>query len=842
MAITGFSGAELGTTDEFFLTSGTVSVSGSNVNTGSFSLRSNPSNGVGYVNLNNSAMSTRFTAYLYIDSSPDQETVILGYNQAGYANIRLTSDRYLKAYNGDTLKGSGSTQLNEDTYYRISGSIDGDSANDPFKVYIDGVEEISDDMDGVVNGWGGASSFRVGASTLNTTADLYFDDIVCDDISSTDDLGNIVVAVAANPNADGDANDFDSNTGGETYHFEYYDNPPGEDPDSDYVYHQAKTVVQDIANLDSCSDIGLGGTDVIKAVKTCARWKLAKTGSGTPAYIYVKDNGSGYTTQLTDSAAFKWDFRLDAVMPNGGGAWTQDRFNAFQAGLQSTGENNYDTYLACILVMVAYTPAAVGDVHVQSTETVGISDSLLKSARLYQFISSTIGLGETALSRRWSVRPLAETVGLIDSLFRRGTRNPLLTVETIDISDSAVAKRWFTKLITDSITLIDSIFHSKRRMRSVRPMAETVEIAETSLGRKWSVRVLAETVNLIDSLFRHGVRDPLLTTETVGITETAIKVSAAVRIIAETIGIAEASVRRFYAVQLTAEIIGLVETALKRAWSIKPIAETVDVNDGSVKRAWSTRFAADTVNIIDSAVRSSGFVKLISETINIVDSALRTAGFVRLASETVNIADSFVSRFQLLKLITETVNIADSAIFRAWAVRIKSEAIGITESVVRRSRAARIAAEVVSIAEIYLRRLLSVRLVTEQENIAETSVRASRLVKLASEVLGISEDAVRAQALIKMMTDALSIVDSFVARLRSVRIKTETVNIVDSWVAAFGITAIIKMMAETISIADGMLGITKFMKALRVSASRLAITRLPVDRVPFFRWMIRRFQ
>jgi len=39
----------------------------------------------------------RLTFYIYIDTSPDQETKIIGLESAGFLNLSLTSDRYLKA-------------------------------------------------------------------------------------------------------------------------------------------------------------------------------------------------------------------------------------------------------------------------------------------------------------------------------------------------------------------------------------------------------------------------------------------------------------------------------------------------------------------------------------------------------------------------------------------------------------------------------------------------------------------------------------------------------------------------------------------------------------------------
>ena len=141
-------------------------------------------------------------------------------------------------------------------------------------------------------------------------------------------------------------------------HYTYYDDDAGSLNVDDYVIHEAKTVVQDIANLESCSDIGLGASDTVNAVRVCYHWKLSKGGDDLPS-VYVKDNGTGYATTVPRDSdnVWYWDYKLYATMPNGGGAWTQERFDAFQAGMQSSGDAA-DVYLACLMAMVAFTPAA----------------------------------------------------------------------------------------------------------------------------------------------------------------------------------------------------------------------------------------------------------------------------------------------------------------------------------------------------------------------------------------------------------------------------------------------------------------------------------------------------
>lgn len=364
MAIIALVGAEMGTFGEVSSVFGSTTISATHPNTGSYSYLFNPSGGSAYIQAFVST-AKRISIYIYIDTSPDVESRIIGSLDANMVNVRLTSDRYLKLYNQNTQKGStGSIQLAEYTYYRISVSLDPDTANDPCKVYIDGVEEISADTDG-------CTIIQAIVGVASATADIYVDDIVLDDTASTADLGDIRVQLAQ-PNVAGDLANFDGDTGGETDHYKYYDDPAGGLDDNDYVIHEAKSVVQDIANLESCSEAGLGGSDTINAVRICYRWKLSKDGDDLPS-VYVKDDGTGYATTVPRDSddVWYWDFLLYTTMPDDSEPWTHERFDAFQVGMQSSGDAA-DLYLSCVMVMLAYTPVAAPAYIPRHSGTVGV--------------------------------------------------------------------------------------------------------------------------------------------------------------------------------------------------------------------------------------------------------------------------------------------------------------------------------------------------------------------------------------------------------------------------------------------------------------------------------------
>lgn len=350
MVLTFFSGFEMGTAGEWVGLIGTASISVAQKKTGTYSLRCNPSAATGYVYNGTTCREASF--YIYIVDAPDSDTCIFGRGTVGTGcGLWLTTARQIDYYEGTNKRVDGTTVLDLNTWYRISVTVNSDDAW--------GYYWINGSAEGNYDGLDAYFYQRLGI-VGTCTADVYFDDFACAfDASQTTDIGDIRVATAANPNANGDVNNFDGDTDGGADHYTFYDDPAGSLDDNDYVIHEAKTVVQDIANLDSCADIGLVGTDIIDAVRICYRWKLSKDGDDLPS-VYVKDDGTGYATVVPRDSdnVWYWDFKLYATNAPRGTAWTQAIFNAFQAGMQSSGDAA-DVYLSCILVMVAYHAGAV---------------------------------------------------------------------------------------------------------------------------------------------------------------------------------------------------------------------------------------------------------------------------------------------------------------------------------------------------------------------------------------------------------------------------------------------------------------------------------------------------
>lgn len=350
MALVFHSGFEMGLFGEWISVTGSPTLT--TPHTGSYGLTINAAVPT-YVTANSITVK-RFTFWVNVYSLRyDEETTIFGSDNSG-GRIRgyhgYDEVYSLRIYDGATLRGT--IEIQRGVYIRVSGGINGGTATD--WVAVNGVVGVSD-----------VTISALGAVNLGIITDpsgidgLYADDVVFDDTFSTTDLGDIRCAVVANPNAIGDVTTiFDTIVGGVGgVHYTAYDDPAGtavETMDNDYVQQAAKAAVQDIANLDSCADIGLVSTDVIDAVRVMMYCQGAAT-----AGVRVRTlAGTDYDTSLTWSGAAQWLNSTYYVLDPAGNAWTQTNFDGFQAG-QYTASHATDQFLYCVMVFVAYHSIAV---------------------------------------------------------------------------------------------------------------------------------------------------------------------------------------------------------------------------------------------------------------------------------------------------------------------------------------------------------------------------------------------------------------------------------------------------------------------------------------------------
>lgn len=297
--------------------------------------------------------------------------------------VSRRSDGKLELWDGTSSLGVSSSVLPLEEWHRISISFD--STNDSVKLYLDDVEEISSTSATSSTTTGGT----YGVIENNVGQFVFLDDVVQDDIESTDDLGNICVRRSRVAGA-GNYTQFDSYQPSST-HWQNVDDFSASD--GDYNWHDAKTAVKECYTLQDSSLIGLVSSDVIKAIKTICRMKRG-SGGGSTHNILVRDNGQDYETSVSLITSFDYYDRLDLTMPNGGGDWTQDRFDAFEVGMSYGGEAR-DPYISQAIVMVAYQPEQVepspsGTISAQSSLS-GVAKAIKKATGDFSGQSSVSG-------------------------------------------------------------------------------------------------------------------------------------------------------------------------------------------------------------------------------------------------------------------------------------------------------------------------------------------------------------------------------------------------------------------------------------------------------------------
>lgn len=402
MAIVFHDGFEMGGFGEWPSVTGsptlvtTGEVDGDDPNTGSYCMRCNTSSGTAYVGWGFSgSLCVQFTAYIYIADAPDSDTQIFGSSSRTF--LKLTTTREIDLYGEVSGKlADGSTQLDTNTWYRISGTAD--NSEDKAYVWIDGnIEHNGITVDSAA--WSASLDFGVGIID-SCTADLYFDDVILSDTTKqTTDIGDIRTLVSL-PAGAGNYSTFTTAVPDVT-HYLNYDDAPGSISDADYVRETEKTgSMRDTATIQSCATAGIGASDTINAVTVWAR--MSGDNVDATAGITIRDNGTDYDYEevLDDNSAYLWYDRLMVVMPNGSGAWTHERFDVLEAGMIHGGDSD-DSTLTALMVMIAYTP--VGDT----------SQTVYPTA-----IASTASFGTATIIPDQSVSPTA-----IESTASFGTLN-----------------------------------------------------------------------------------------------------------------------------------------------------------------------------------------------------------------------------------------------------------------------------------------------------------------------------------------------------------------------------------------------------------------------------------
>jgi hypothetical protein len=240
--------------------------------------------------------------------------------------------------------------LNYDQVYIITMYWKDQSGAVADKVWVDGVLKLNRTDDPYVGTSIVSLEFGMSAGkNVTGTSKIRIDDVWVEDGATglVYPLPNIVVD---KPISQGTYNEWPGD-------WSNWDDVPN---DGDTTYNETGAgagLKRQTSGLTAVANIPLVATDVIQGVAAKA---VAKVTAGTTGQcsVLVRDNGADYTTDFTVTTSYQATYdRVDAVMPNGGAAWTQARLAAFQAGMQrATGDRNLRA--TGMYAMVGYVPQA----------------------------------------------------------------------------------------------------------------------------------------------------------------------------------------------------------------------------------------------------------------------------------------------------------------------------------------------------------------------------------------------------------------------------------------------------------------------------------------------------
>lgn len=330
---------------------------------GTASMRSNPTAAMAYLEHQIDSGTVKRTfhrLYFRVAARPDVEMNVYQIGQAGYfpATLRLlpSGALILRDSNVGTNLTGTSPVLNLNQWYRIeldyndvAGTIT--SGVSAFKAYIDGVL-FADTMCSNINGF---SRVRPGASGVNSTCDLYYDDIAVNDTSGTVQTGlpGPGFVVHMRPNAAGDNNLFGTAVGGTAGAANNYTRVSERIPDDSTSYNSTSatgTTTIDDFNVEDCATVGIGTADKITLVQVGARVSSDVVTSSSLVYR-LKSQAGGTVLEspsvlvANTSTAGSWSvhrgqsprpYQLTAYTdPQTGTAWTPARLDQLQVGYRT---------------------------------------------------------------------------------------------------------------------------------------------------------------------------------------------------------------------------------------------------------------------------------------------------------------------------------------------------------------------------------------------------------------------------------------------------------------------------------------------------------------------------
>ncbi|MDE2102088.1 MAG: hypothetical protein KGL39_32885 [Patescibacteria group bacterium] len=320
--------------------------------------------------------------YVYIATTTDADTDIVQFSNTdgtAIAGIKLTTSSTLQGYTqnstGNALQnlGSASAALTTGTWHYIdiaastTVTTDATGANVFLEASIDGSSFVSSTATNVSAGpiealrWGiEAGSWQPG------NGQLWWDDIAINDASGSNQktypigVGNII---RLSPNAAGDNNQFNSQTGGTAGSSNNFTRVNEVAPDGATSFNGATTTFEDLYNM---TDSGLHSYDTVNVVEV-HDWHRGSSSSANATYKLEIEKASGGTiTQgsavTPNSTTFRANTNATPFVPAlvtyvdpTGAAWTNTTLDSMQAGMKVTTQNTNRDDISTLWVYVDYT-------------------------------------------------------------------------------------------------------------------------------------------------------------------------------------------------------------------------------------------------------------------------------------------------------------------------------------------------------------------------------------------------------------------------------------------------------------------------------------------------------
>ena len=373
MATIFFSGFEAGNSEEVDLVSGTASIQTSNVRTGVYSLKCNPTTtGTGFCTLASTTGAgassaanvvtafCRFYFYYVTKPASSSEEIFRARNVASLkGSVRIDSTGVLSFYDStNTIVTTGSTVLSANTWYLIEVKV-GTGASAAWEVKINGTSEISGTSNLLASNntrW----NFGKSVNSNGQSVEFYYDDLLVSD-SAYPGAGECRIAV---PNAIGTYQT--ATVGAGAGHYQAVSEVP-EDGDTSYLVSDGVATDAETETIQNHTASGANGT-----VNCVRSYIITKRDGGTNGSIKIRfrsntTNSDG--TAFATGASYSQNSLFYDTDPATSIAWTLSGLDTLQVGIVENSANK--SRITAAYAFMDTTPSA-GTVYPRNMMMMGV--------------------------------------------------------------------------------------------------------------------------------------------------------------------------------------------------------------------------------------------------------------------------------------------------------------------------------------------------------------------------------------------------------------------------------------------------------------------------------------